>query len=138
MLLFVATRDDVPLAGQVTVAATLLVVVVSVWIFSSLTISVDGMHLRWAFGPGFVRKAVPLAEIAHVERTRSSPIYGWGIHLTPRGWLYNVWGLDAVWVRLRGGKQFLLGTDEPDRLVEAIQRALPATDGDLVRRTSSR
>ena len=125
MLLFALLSTEMPVAGKVTVAAVLVVVIVSMWIFSSLTVSVDGIHLRWAFGPGLVRKAVPLSEIAHVERTRTSPIYGWGIHITPRGWLYNVWGLDAVWVRLHGGKQFLLGTDEPDRLVEAIERARP-------------
>ena len=51
-------------------------------------------------------------------------MYGWGIHLTPRGGLYNVSGFRAVAVRLKGGKRFLLGTDEPERVCEAISLAL--------------
>ncbi len=47
-----------------------------------------------------------------------------GIHLTPEGWLYNVSGFRAVAVRLKSGKRFLLGTDEPERLCQAISRAL--------------
>jgi hypothetical protein len=45
-----------------------------------------------------------------------------GIHLTPYGWLYNVSGLDAVAIRLRNGRKFALGTDDPYRLTAAIRR----------------
>src|SRR4051794_15093141 len=67
-----------------------------VWIFRSLTIEVSDTELRWHFGPGFPRKRVPLNEVASAEAVHTSFWNGWGIHYTPRGWLYNVSGYGAV------------------------------------------
>ncbi|MDY7014940.1 MAG: hypothetical protein SVX43_15355 [Cyanobacteriota bacterium] len=49
--------------------------------------------------------------------------YGWGIRLTPRGWLFNVSGLDAVEISLNSGRHFRIGTDRPRELERAIRRA---------------
>jgi hypothetical protein len=100
------------------------VFIVCAYMFSSLTIQIAGRTLRWHFGPGIFRKEVPLSEILGAEVTETRLIHGWGIHHTPRGWLYNVSGFQAVVVRLRSGKQLLLGTDEPERLRAAILRAI--------------
>ena len=99
------------------------------WLFNSLTIEITERELRWRFGPGWIRKTVPLAEITSAEPVRTGP--SWGIHWSPRtGWLYNVSGFDAVAVTLRSGKKFALGTDEPQalaaRLAEVIQQNPPA------------
>ena len=102
------------------IAALLLAVMV---VFGSLTISVADRHLSWSFGPGAFRKTVPLADIVEATPVRTTFIEGWGIHFTRRGWLYNVSGSEAVWIRLASGKQFVLGTDEPAELVAAIQAA---------------
>ncbi|MBI4572940.1 MAG: hypothetical protein HY713_06600 [candidate division NC10 bacterium] len=99
--------------------------VVCALLFSSLTIQITDRALRWHFGPGLIRKQVSLSEVQEAEPSRIKFIYGWGIHLTPGGWLYNVSGFQAVAVRLKSGKRFLLGTDEPERLCQAISRALP-------------
>ena len=40
------------------------------------------------------------------------------------GWLFNVSGLQAVEIFLRSGKKYRIGTDEPERLVEAIRANL--------------
>jgi hypothetical protein len=90
------------------------------FLFSSLTIQVTDRALRWQFGPGVIRKEVPLREIERAEVTKTTLLQGWGIHYTSRGWLYNVSGFQAVAVQLKSGKQFLLGTDEPKRLCDAI------------------
>ena len=90
--------------------------------FYKLTITIDDEILCASFGVGLVRKKVALAEIAACEPIRIRWCYGWGIHLTPHGWLYNVAGLDAVAITLRDGRKFALGTDDPDELVAAIRR----------------
>jgi hypothetical protein len=90
--------------------------------FYKLTITIDDEILCASFGVGLVRKTVALAEIAACKPIRIRWWYGWGIHLTPHGWLYNVAGLDAVAITLRDGRKFALGTDDPDELVAAIQR----------------
>ncbi len=56
--------------------------------------------------------------------TETTFLQGWGIHYTSRGWLYNVSGFRAVAVKLKSGKQFLLGTDEPAQLRAAIHHVL--------------
>lgn len=87
------------------------------WLFYSLTIEVVGGELRWRFGPGLIRKSVQLAEISSVEGVRTNLIEGWGIHYSRFGWLYNVSGFDAVAITLKNGKQFALGTNDPSSLV---------------------
>jgi hypothetical protein len=93
-------------------------------LFSSLTVEVTKESLRWWFGLGFWRKRVALADIEKVEVTETRFIEGWGIHLTGRGWLYNVSGFGAVLVTQKDGKRFMLGSDEPDMLAEALNAAL--------------
>jgi hypothetical protein len=67
---------------------------------------------------------VRLAEIVGCEPIRIRWWYGWGIHLTPCGWLYNVSGFDAVAITLRNGKKVALGTDDPYGLVTAIRDSI--------------
>jgi hypothetical protein len=95
---------------------------ITIVVFYKLTITIDDEILCACFGVGLVRKKAALAEIAACEPIRIRWWYGWGIHLTPYGWLYNVGGLDAVAITLRDGRKFALGTDNPDELVEAIRR----------------
>lgn len=112
------------------VGVPLFIVLATLFLFSVLEISIDSQRLTWRFLPGFITKSVLLADVVEATPTRTSFIYGWGIHYTNRGWLYNVSGLGAVHVRMRSGKQFLLGSDEPVALAEAINRgrsALPLT-----------
>jgi hypothetical protein len=97
-------------------------------LFFSLSIEVSDQDLRWQFGPGIIRKSVKLSEIAQVEVTRTNLIEGWGIHLTSRGWLYNISGFKAVAIQLKNNQQFLLGTDEPEQLVSVIRQQLILVD----------
>ena len=99
------------------------VVLLSCALFSTLTIAIEDGVLRASFGPGLVQKKVRLAEIASVRPIPVRWWYGWGIRLTPRGWLYNVSGWDAVEITLCSGRRFCLGTDEPEDLLKAIQDA---------------
>ena len=77
-----------------------------------------------SFGLGVIRKKVRLAEIVGCEPIRIRWWYGWGIHLTPYGCLYNVSGFDAVAITLRDGRKFALGTDDPHGLTAGIRDAI--------------
>ena len=98
------------------------VFVIGIALFYKLTINVNDQVLCASFGIGLIRKKAPLAEIVRCEPIRIRWWYGWGIHLTPHGWLYNVSGLDAVAITLRNGRRFALGSDDPDGLATAIRR----------------
>jgi len=93
-------------------------------IMSTLTVRVDKENLRIRFGPvGLVRKSWPVSEITLVKTVTNSWYYGWGIRVTPYGPLYNVSGYEAVEVQLFSGKAFRIGTDEPEALKTAIEKA---------------
>jgi hypothetical protein len=93
-------------------------------LFYKLTIKIDDQTLLASFGIGLIKKKVPLAEIVRCEPIRIRWWYGWGIHLTPYGWLYNISGLNAVATTLRDGRKFVLGTDDPHGLTTAIRAAI--------------
>jgi hypothetical protein len=93
-------------------------------LFFTLTVAVDEQGVEVRFGPGLIRKRVPVAEVARCRPVRNQWWYGWGVRLVPGGWLWNVSGLDAVELSLKKGGVFRIGTDEPQRLSEAINQRL--------------
>lgn len=104
-----------------TLYGVTLVMLILLWLFGSLMVQVSAEELLHYFGPGFWRKTYLLLDITSAKKVRNSWIYGWGIRLTPHGWLYNVSGLDAVEVELRSGRKLRIGTDDPDGLIAALQ-----------------
>jgi len=99
-----------------------ILLLLTVVFFHKLTVQIDNETLRAWFGPGLITKKVRMADIASCEPIRIRWWYGWGIHLTPYGWLYNIAGWDAVAIRLRDRRTFALGTDDPQGLAAAIRR----------------
>ena len=124
LMLVVVPAATQSVAAWAISAVVVIVLLASAIIFSSLTIRVDDDTLRWQFGPGAISKSVPISDITSAEPTTTTVLEGWGIHLTTRGWLYNVSGRQAVLVTRRRGGRFLLGTDEPDALASAIRSRL--------------
>ncbi len=108
------------LTGVWSLLAGVAVLGIATWLFSSLTIEVRAGELHWRFGLGLIHRRVPLAEVTEVRPVRTTLMEGWGIHYTRFGWLYNIAGFGAVAVRLRGGREFAVGTDDPDGLVNAL------------------
>jgi len=92
-------------------------------LFHSLTATIDERELLVSFGPGLIRKRFCLAEIQGASQVRNRWYYGWGIRLTPSGWMYNVSGYDAVELELASGKRFRVGTDDAKGLIAALEKA---------------
>jgi len=92
-------------------------------LFYRLKITIEDGTLCASFGPGIIRRKVRLADIVGCEPIRIRWWYGWGIHLTPCGWLYNVSGFDAVAITLHDGRRLALGTNDPHGLVAAIRNS---------------
>jgi hypothetical protein len=118
-----ATRLGEARYSLLLVAAILVVTIV---VFSSLTVEVTDTHVRLFFGPGVIRKSFLVTEIRDVRIVTNAWYYGWGIHIhmTPHGWLYNVAGFDAVELTLDSGGRVRIGSDEPHRLKDAVHRAM--------------
>jgi hypothetical protein len=104
--------------------AVLILLLVGLGLFAALTVKVDDMLIEIQFGPGVVRKGFPLKDIDACRAVKNPWYYGWGIHLTQRGWVYNVSGLSAVELRIKNGRTYRIGTDDPEGLVKAINEAM--------------
>jgi hypothetical protein len=93
-------------------------------LFYSLTVEIEDSILKIIFGIGLIQKKIDLTEVKSAKAVRNHWYYGWGIRLTPHGWLFNVSGLDAVEIILSSGKTYRIGTDRPQELTEAINREI--------------
>ncbi len=113
-----------PGPATAVVSIVFVTVLLALLIFSSLTVEVTSDRVTAWFGPGVFRKTFRVDSIRSAKLVRNHWYYGWGIRLTPHGWLFNVSGLDAVELQLNNDKKFRLGTDEPQQLLAAIQQAL--------------
>lgn len=89
-----------------------------------LEVNVDAAEIRVSFGPGLFHKRIALATVAECRPVRNHWLMGWGVRYCGGGWMWNVSGLDAVELRLKNGKLFRIGTDDPQGLSQAIQSRL--------------
>lgn len=89
-------------------------------IFRRLSVKVDDTRVEAAFGNGWPKKIIDRSTVTAVKPVRNKWWYGLGIRKVPRGWMYNVWGLDAVELELDSGKVFRIGTDDPEGLAAAL------------------
>jgi len=105
---------------MMTVVAAMLVLVLV--FLNSLTIEVDPGEVRCFFGIGLIRRRFPMSDVVVASAVKNPWYWGWGIRLTPVGWMFNVSGLQAVELELRSGKRFRIGTDAPLEVVRAIDQ----------------
>jgi hypothetical protein len=104
--------------------AVLIVLAVALMLFPSLTVAIQEEELLLQFGPGLIRKRFKLNEIGSCQAVKNPWYYGWGIRQTPQGMLFRVSGLNAVQIKLITGKEYLIGTDDPQELEEAIRQTI--------------
>jgi len=115
-------------SNWITVAVLGVLAVVLV-LFHSLTVTIDEEELVVQFGLGAIRKRLKLNEIESVQAVRVPWYWGWGIRATPQGMVFRISGFDAVQLRLVTGREFLIGTDVPQELEEAIRQAMTYRQG---------
>jgi hypothetical protein len=100
--------------------AVLVLLVAALGMFCCLTVEIDGRRLRCFFGPGLIRRTIAVHKIVSAQPVRNRWYYGWGIRLTPTGWMFNVAGLDAIELGLASGARFRIGTDRPGEVIAAL------------------
>ncbi len=117
LILYLITEPARPI-----VAPTIVLLLVLLYLFASLTVEIKERSVVCYFGPGLIRRKIALTDICEVEAVRNPWIAGWGIRWMPgQYWLWNVAGYDAVELTHTNGSKFRIGTDEPELLVRAIQ-----------------
>ena len=96
-------------------------------LFSTLRVTVDAENVTAAFTGGLLSHRVALDEVDAAAVVAVPWHRGWGIRKTRRGWMYNVSGRGAVELTLPEGRTFTIGSDEPEALLAAIERARAAS-----------
>jgi hypothetical protein len=114
------------LAPLVVVGAILLLAAA---LIGYLDVCDAGDRLSIRFGPlPLMGTSIPYDNIESVEPAYSSLLYGYGVHGLPGLFIvFNIWGLGAIRIRLKKrtpiwrAKTVIVGTDEPDRLLEFLR-----------------
>ena len=102
----------------------LILLAVLLALLSTLTVRVGGGAITVQFGVGIIRKRVQLSDVETYAKVRNPWYYGLGIRYTPRGWLYNIYGLSAIELLMKNGRTCRIGTDDPDGFAQALGKAL--------------
>lgn len=110
-------------AAFAVVAAVVAVMVILPVLFSSMTVAVDEMAIRLTMLHGRLRRTWPVSEVSQAEIVRVPWRYGLGIHGGGRTWVFNVSGRAAVSLWFSDGTRVMLGSDEPERLLAAVNTA---------------
>ncbi len=121
-LICVAASISAPSERTLSYSLVPIVLVVAA-LFSTLTVRVTDKRMMWFFGVPSIGRSVPLSQIASIRAIKTTIWEGWGIHLTWRGWVWNVAGFNAVQIVLRSGTRFAVGTPEPQAVIDAVQSA---------------
>ena len=106
--------------GIMPAAILFFVLLLMTYLFYCLTVIGTEQTLELRFGIGIIRKRFKLHEILTAQPHHTTLWTGWGIRHTSDGLLFNVSGFDAVKLTMADGKRYIIGTDEPDRLLRFI------------------
>ena len=107
--------------------AVLLLMIVMLAIFASLTVIVTDRTLAIRFGLPLVSRSFRLRDIKEVQAVENPWYYMLGIRYTPRGWLYAVSGSSAVEIQMNSGRRYRIGTDDPHRLTSILKETMVAS-----------
>lgn len=120
--ILIQLRSELEAVGFFVLLMVVIVAIVSS--FVSLNVSIDSEYIRLKFGYGLIRKKFKLSEIASAKTVRNKWYYGWGVRvwLFPKMIIFNVSGFDAVELQMKNGSIFRIGTDEPEKLKNAISQ----------------
>lgn len=92
------------------------------YLFYGLTVIGTQDILEARFGIGLIRKRLRLGEILTAQPYRTSIWQGWGIRASADGLVLNVSGYEAVRITMTSGKHYIIGTNEPARLMRFLEQ----------------
>lgn len=85
----------------------------------------NGMLFVQFHGLPRAKREIDLRDVKKLEIVTYDPLFeygGWGLRYSfKKGWCYNVSGDKGLRITYSDGKQFLLGTEKPEELREALR-----------------
>ena len=131
-LLIIALGAATLLIGRLTVIARfnpgaillLVLIILCLALFATMTVQVSDQIINLQVGIGIIRTRFALQDVQAYRVVKNPWYYGWGIHVIPGGWVFNVSGWEAVELQMKNGRKYRIGTDDPQGLIEAVRSNL--------------
>ena len=107
------------------VAIVICILIAVTWMSSMMQTRVDASGVSWSLAWGWPGGHVPFAQTASIEPTelnwfeRGGSGFTWNMW---HGWLWHAAGAHAVLITKTDGSLITLGTDDPQGLLQAIER----------------
>ena len=96
-----------------------------IFMFYKLRIEIYSDKIKLIYGIGIIRITFKIISYSSVQQIKTPWYYGYGIRITPIGWLYNIQGPHAVILKYEGENntrnEFSIGTQFPERLEACIE-----------------
>jgi len=111
---------------KIIIAIFMVLIVMILASFTSLKVTLNQQYLKIKFGYGLYQKKIVVREIKFVQIVKNHWYYGWGIRywLWPKMTIFNISGFEAVEIKMRDGRIYRIGTDQPQKLAYAIKMQL--------------
>ena len=111
--------------GRLAAAVIMICIyLLGVSLFYSFTVQVAAGKIQFWFGIGLFRKTYALGEIKSTRQVKDPWYYFWGVKSIPGGWLYAIAPGDALEIVLKNGLIVHVGTDQPNKLRQAVSAAI--------------
>ena len=73
---------------------------------------------------GFRFKEILFSEIKSAELQKVTNMWGSGVKIMRHGSMWRAWGNTAIAIQKHDGRRIVVGSDNPDELLQAIQSRL--------------
>jgi hypothetical protein len=102
----------------------IILIILALVFFITLTVKINGKSVQLSFGIGLVHREFAMDQVKSIKIVKYPWWYGWGVRILPGGRLYNVSGTTAVKLKMKDDKFVMIGTNEPQKLYEALNEIL--------------
>lgn len=122
-IIFEKTIGDNPMSDS-AVIFSLIIPVLFLLLFYAMQLKTEITRdtLSFRFVP-FVKRTIPWKDMETFKVINYGFVGGYGVRLTMKyGTVYNVRGKEGLFVKLKNGKTFIIGTQKPEELEKIINQ----------------
>ena len=116
--------DSKNLPGLITIFIAPLIVFCLTSTFSKLSTTVSDGKISLVFKYGFPKKEILFSEIKSAELQKVTNWWGSGVKIMRHGSMWRAWGNTAIAIQKHDGRRIVIGSDNPDELLQAIRSGL--------------
>ena len=116
--------DSKNLPGLITIFIAPLIVFSLTSMFSKLSTTVSDSKISLVFKYGFPKKEILFSEIKSADLQKVTNWWGSGVKIMRHGSMWRAWGNTAIAIQKHDGRRIVIGSDNPDELLQAIRSGL--------------